>query len=320
MNNINFNFKTKLGSFTLAAESSFSQGINYIWGRSGSGKSTLLNSLAGFLDIDQGTISINEKFIYSSEKKLNLPPEKRKIAYVQQKDILFDNLNVKQNLEFGYKFLHHDEKKITPSESAKYFQIEELLNLYPYQLSGGQKQRVSLARAFSRNANIVLLDEPINSLDLLSRKDILGKIEKISKDLNLCLLFVTHYLEDIFETSNNILLVEQGIANKKNKTQNVFSHWKEEEVLNQIEDKGDYGSRFFSSNSVMISKTNFDSNNYGYHFSGIVEDIFTNHKMSLIKLDSRKKYFISIDNEILNSLNLSKGNNLHCFVYKNLII
>ena len=210
--------------------------------------------------------SINEKFIYSSEKKLNLPPEKRKIAYVQQKDILFDNFNVKQNLEFGYKFLHHDEKKITPSESAKYFQIEELLNLYPYQLSGGQKQRVSLARAFSRNANIVMLDEPINSLDLLSRKDILGKIEKISKDLNLCLLFVTHYLEDIFETSNNILLVEQGIANKKNKTQNVFSHWKEEEVLNQIEDKGDYGNRFFSSNSVMISKTNFDSNNYGYHF------------------------------------------------------
>ena len=90
--------------------------------------------------------------------------------------------------------------------------------------------------------------------------------------------------------------------------------------MNQIEDKGVYDGRLFSSNAVMISKTNFDSNNYGYHFSGKVENIFTNHKMSLIRLDSRKKYFISIDNEIVNSLNLSKGNNLHCFVYKNLII
>ena len=111
MNNINFNFKTKLGTFTLIAESSFSQGINYIWGRSGSGKSTLLNSLAGFLDIDQGTISINEKLIYSSDKKLDLPPEKRNIAYVQQKDVLFEHFNVKQNLEFGYKFLDDQEKK-----------------------------------------------------------------------------------------------------------------------------------------------------------------------------------------------------------------
>ena len=101
--------------------------------------------------------------IYSSDKKLDLPSEKRNIAYVQQKDVLFEHFNVKQNLEFGYKFLDDEEKKITPSESAKYFKIEELLNLYPYQLSGGQKQRVSLARAFSRNANIVMLDEPINS-------------------------------------------------------------------------------------------------------------------------------------------------------------
>ena len=138
--------------------------------------STLLNSISGFIKNCEGFINVNDEMIFSSENKKSLPPERRKISYVQQNDLLFNNLTVYENLQFGYQFLNEKDKKITPNECASYFNIEELLNLYPNELSGGQKQRVSLARAFSRNAGVVLLDEPINSLDAFSRKDILGKI------------------------------------------------------------------------------------------------------------------------------------------------
>ena len=320
MNKIDFKLKINLPNFTLRSESNFSQGLNYIWGRSGQGKSTLFNSISGFIKNCEGFINVNDEIIFSSENKKSLPPEKRKISYVQQNDLLFSNLTVYENLKFGYQFLNEKDKKITPNECASYFNVEELLNLYPNELSGGQKQRVSLARAFSRNAGVVLLDEPINSLDAFSRKDILGKIEKITNELNLCLLFVTHYIEDIFEISNDILLVENGTANKKINKKDIFNHWEEEDVLNQIVDNAEFEGKFFNSNSVMISKKKFDHTNHGFYFSGIIDQIINNKNNSLLNIDCKKNYFISIDNKILNSLDLSKGSQVECFVYKNLII
>ena len=165
-----------------------------------------------------------------------------------------------------------------------------------------------------------MLDEPINSLDAFSRKDILGKIEKITNELNLCLLFVTHYIEDIFEISNDILLVENGTANKKINKKDIFNHWEEEDVLNQIVDNAEFEGKFFNSNSVMISKKKFDHTNHGFYFSGIIDQIINNKNNSLLNIDCKKNYFISIDNKILNSLDLSKGSQVECFVYKNLII
>tara|TARA_B110000438_G_scaffold293326_1_gene333009 strand:+ start:12392 stop:13357 length:966 start_codon:yes stop_codon:yes gene_type:complete len=320
MNTIKFDIHTKIGDFKISSSSDFTEGINYIWGRSGNGKSTILNSLAGFIPIENGIIKLNDNILYSTNEKINLPPEKREISYIQQSEKLFENLTVLQNIEFGYKFLRNHEKKITPSECLNLFKLQELSTLYPNDLSGGQKQKVSLARAFARNGKILMLDEPINSLDLFARKEILSILEKSTIDLNLCILFVTHFLDDIFETSKNILLVDKGIANKKIPKENILSFWKnDDEVLNQIENKGKFDKKFFSSISVILSKEKFIDKNSGFYFTGNIINVFKSKKMSLLQVYSNKDYYISIDNNLLDSLNLSVNNEVNCFVYRNLI-
>ena len=192
--------------------------------------------------------------------------------------------------------------------------------MYPHNLSGGQNQKVSLARAMARNGKVLLLDEPINSLDIFSRKEILSILKKSAKDLKLCILFVTHFLDDIFESSNNILLVDKGLAKKKVLKENILKHWdNEDEFLNQIESEGEFDRKFFSSLSVILSKKNFSDMNSGFYFSGHVKNIYKRKKMALIKVFSNKDYYISIDNNLLDSLNLTLKSEVNCFVYRNLI-
>tara|TARA_B110000438_G_scaffold255240_1_gene261922 strand:+ start:2669 stop:3634 length:966 start_codon:yes stop_codon:yes gene_type:complete len=320
MNRIKFDISTQIGNFEISSASEFADGINYIWGRSGNGKTTILNSLAGFIPIKNGEIKLNDKILYSTDKKINLSPEERQISYIQQTDKLFQNFTVLENIEFGYKFLKQNEKKITPNECLSLFKLDELAHMYPHNLSGGQKQKVSLARAMARNGKVLLLDEPINSLDIFSRKEILSILKKSAKDLKLCILFVTHFLDDIFESSNNILLVDKGLAKKKVLKENILKHWdNEDEFLNQIESEGEFDRKFFSSLSVILSKKNFSDMNSGFYFSGQVKNIYKRKKMALIKVFSNKDYYISIDNNLLDSLNLTLKSEVNCFVYRNLI-
>lgn len=320
MNNIKFDISTKIGNFEISATSHFVEGINYIWGKSGNGKSTILNSLAGFIPVENGEITLNDNVLFSTNKKINLSPEKREISYIQQSDKLFQSLTVLENIEFGFRFLKQNEKKIIPSECLSLFKLEELAHMYPNDLSGGQKQKVSLARAMARNGKVLMLDEPINSLDLFSRKEILSILKKSTKDLNLCILFVTHFLDDIFESSNNILLVDKGLAKKKVLKENILKLWKnDDEFLNQIECEGEFDKKFFSSLSVILSKEDFSDTNLGFYFTGKIKNIFVSKKMSLVHIYSNKDYYISIDNNLLNSLNLSDNSEVNCFVYRNLI-
>tara|TARA_B110000438_G_scaffold4194_1_gene4228 strand:- start:2662 stop:3627 length:966 start_codon:yes stop_codon:yes gene_type:complete len=320
MNKIEFDISTKIGNFKISSSSDFTEGINYIWGRSGNGKSTLLNSLAGFIPIEKGEIKLNDKLLYSTKNNINLSPEEREISYIQQSDNLFGNFTVLENIEFGYKFLKQNEKKITPNECLDLFKLEELAYMYPNDLSGGQKQKVSLARAMARNGKVLMLDEPINSLDIFSRKEILSILKQATKDLNLCILFVTHFLDDIFESSNNILLVEKGLAKKKVLKENILKLWEnDDEFLNQIESEGEFNKKFFSSLSVILSKENFSDKTSGFYFSGEVTNIIKSKKMSLVQVYSNKDYYISIDNNLLDSLNLIENSKVYCFVYRNLI-
>ena len=98
---LKFNFTTHLNSFKLEAQSEFQNGINALWGKSGSGKTTFFNSLSGFLNTIEGEIIFNDKKFFFSEEKLNLSPENRNLAYVEQQNMLFNNMNVIENIEFG---------------------------------------------------------------------------------------------------------------------------------------------------------------------------------------------------------------------------
>jgi len=316
MSNINFKLESVIGEFKLKALSDFSDGVNFIWGRSGNGKTTLLNNLAGFINPISGEIKINDKLIFSSEENVNILPEKRKISYVQQEERLFPNMKVIENIEFGYKFLDKSQKKITPSDCLDLFDIKNLKNFYPNELSGGQKQKVALARALARNGEILMLDEPINSIDFISSKKIFSTIEDLSKDLNLCVLYITHSIDEIFRTNNKILFVNNGEAISKKTKNNILDFWDNENLINFIDDKESY----FLSESVMLSNKKFNHQDLGFYFSGTISNIVKNKNKSLLEIKSEKDYLVSLDNTIFNKLQLRNKDKVFCFVYKNLVL
>ncbi|MQF84477.1 MAG: ATP-binding cassette domain-containing protein [SAR202 cluster bacterium] len=316
MSRLDFKFRSVIGNFSLDASSEFNPGINFIWGRSGNGKTTLLNNLAGFLKPIQGEIKLSNRIIFSSYENINISPENRKVAYVQQDEVLFGNMNVLGNIEFGYNILTDSQKKITPSECLEIFDIKDLEKSYPDELSGGQKQKVSLARAVARNGDVLLLDEPINSLDFLSSKKIFQSLENITKDLDLCVLYITHSIDEIFKTKNEILFVDKGIANKKYLRNNLLDYWKDEILINTIE-KDEYKDKYFLSDSSMISRNPFDHSDMGFYFSGQIKNIFSKSNYSMLEIKSDKDYFVTLDNKILNKLILKNNDKIYGFVYKN---
>ena len=232
---LKFNFTTHLNSFKLQAQSEFQNGINALWGKSGSGKTTFFNSLSGFLNTIEGEIIFNDKKFFFSEEKLNLSPENRNLAYVQQQNMLFNNMNVIKNIEFGYKFSKQMERLITPSDAISLFDLKEYELSSINQLSGGQLQRVALARAFASNSPLMLLDEPLNALDLGSRKTIMQTINDLNKSLKNMIIMVTHSPLEVLNYADTILYVDNGKAEKKLSKSNLLNYLSDEEEINEVE-------------------------------------------------------------------------------------
>ena len=318
---LKFNFTTHLNSFKLQAQSEFQNGINALWGKSGSGKTTFFNSLSGFLNTIEGEIIFNDKKFFFSEEKLNLSPENRNLAYVQQQNMLFNNMNVIENIEFGYKFSKQIVRQITPSDAISLFDLKEYELSSINQLSGGQLQRVALARAFASNSPLMLLDEPLNALDLGSRKTIMQTINDLNKSLENMIIMVTHSPLEVLNYADTILYVDNGKAEKKLSKSNLLNYLSDEEVINEIHQKSSkfYGN-FFSSKNVILVRNSFDQISEGFDFSGNIKSIIKNDNNYLIEISSENKYFVNISIDLLSNLNLSLEDKIYCFVYENLIL
>ena len=154
--------KKKLGNFLLDVDFSMDGGVFAILGASGCGKSMTLKCIAGIERPDEGRIVLNDRVLFDSEKRINLPPQKRKVGYMFQDYALFPNMNVVQNIQAGMG------RKPDPKKVREYitgFQLGGLENHMPDQLSGGQKQRVAMARMLASEPEVLLLDEPFAALD-----------------------------------------------------------------------------------------------------------------------------------------------------------
>ena len=155
------NFK----DFTLDCEARFGDGVTAIFGPSGSGKSTLLNSIAGLVRPDDGEIRFQGETLYSSDDGAHAPPEKRRFGYVFQDSALFPHMSVADNIRYGYKLTARANRRIEPSQLVELLRLERLLERGVGNLSGGERQRVALARALATSPRLLLLDEPLASLD-----------------------------------------------------------------------------------------------------------------------------------------------------------
>ena len=170
-------------------------------GQSGSGKTTLLRILAG-LDEAKGTIKIGKE-LWLDEKSV-LPPQKRKIGFVFQDYALFPNMTVEENLLFVNK-----DKKLA-SHLLEITELSSLKNRTPNTLSGGQQQRVSLCRAMMNRPKLLLMDEPLSSLDPAMRTKLQNEILTLHKEFGTTTIMVSHDPSEIYRLANRVILLDQG--------------------------------------------------------------------------------------------------------------
>lgn len=196
----------KLGDFSLDVRFSAGDGIFALLGSSGNGKSLVLNSIAGFIKPDKGHISFGDHHFFDSRHSVNEKPEKRGVGYVLQEAYLFPHLNVQANLIYGRR----KNCRYSLEEVVDVLEIGHLLNRQPARLSGGEKQRVSIGRALLSNPRLLLMDEPVSSLDEESCWKILNFIKEVHRNFTMPILFVSHSVQEVEFLADEIGIIDKG--------------------------------------------------------------------------------------------------------------
>ncbi len=219
-----FNIEAQVGTFKLLVAGELGKGITGVYGPSASGKTTFLKSLAGFIKPQVGFIIVNEQMCFSSEKKISVPAQQRRIAMVWQEALLFPHMTVEKNIFYGRK------KDCLASFCPAVIDILEIRNLLhrmPEALSGGEKQRVAIARALLHEPELLLMDEPISSLDALSRQKILSYLRVINQQLKIPICYVSHSVSELMFLCQEVLVLERGHRLRLDVPEKVFISEKE---------------------------------------------------------------------------------------------
>ena len=201
--------KKTLGDFTLNVKFESNDGIMAILGASGCGKSMTLKCIAGIETPDEGSIVLGNRVLFDSEKKINLPPQQRRVGYLFQNYALFPNMTVEQNIGAGVKLPKNEKKKIV-SEKIKMFFLEGLEKLHPGQLSGGQQQRVALARILASEPDIIMLDEPFSALDSYLKWQLEQELMDLLSAFNGTVLLVSHNRNEVYRFAQTIAVISDG--------------------------------------------------------------------------------------------------------------
>lgn len=197
------------GSFQLEVKLELpAKGITALFGRSGSGKTTILRCIAGLERVNSMSLSVNGD-VWQDEQ-LFLPVHQRALGYVFQEASLFPHLNVERNLMFGYNRVAKAQRQICFTETVELLGLSSLLKRYPEQLSGGQRQRVAIARALLTSPRLLLMDEPMASLDQSSKAEILPYIERLHASLGIPIIYVSHAIDEVSRLADYMVLLEQG--------------------------------------------------------------------------------------------------------------
>jgi molybdate transport system ATP-binding protein len=196
-------------SFVLHVRETASVEVLGLFGPSGSGKTSLLETIAGIRTPDEGEIRVGERQLFSSRDRINVLARDRRIGYVPQDGLLFPNMNVTENIRYGYR-------DADPGGRATFDGLVEILELQPLldrrvqALSGGEKQRVAIARALMTRPSVLLLDEPLAAVDRARRDRILPYVLRIRTELHVPLIYVTHDEDEIIAIADRVLYLDQG--------------------------------------------------------------------------------------------------------------
>jgi len=185
-------------------------GVIALFGRSGSGKSTLTNVISGLLTPDAGTVSLDGEPLTDIRRGIVVPVERRRIGYVFQEPRLFPHLSVAGNLRYGERRRREAATVAAFDEVVPLLGLASLLQKKPRQLSGGERQRVSLGRALLSQPRLLLLDEPLASLDVARREEVLPYLVALRDRLSIPMVYVSHQFEEVLRLATHLVLLEGG--------------------------------------------------------------------------------------------------------------
>ena len=227
---LHIDVKKQLGTLPLEAHLDIpSQGVTALFGLSGSGKSSLINLVSGLINPDEGVIALNDRELFNSAENVCVPINQRNIGYVFQDARLFPHYTVNGNLRYGMKNTSKDEFNYI----VELLGIGHLLKRYPITLSGGEKQRVAIGRALLTDPEILLMDEPLSALDLPRKRELMNYLERLSKEISIPILYVTHSLDELLRLAERVVLLTNGKVEAYDVLENIwesplFLPWKQE--------------------------------------------------------------------------------------------
>ncbi|MDD4208113.1 ABC transporter ATP-binding protein [Mesotoga sp.] len=182
-------------------------------GPSGCGKTTTLRMISGLETPTVGEISIGGRVVFSSEKQINLSPDKRDVGLLFQNYALWPHMTVLQNIAFGLENMKWSKEEIRKrvKEMGDLVKISDLLDRYPSELSGGQQQRVAIARTLAPNPKVLLMDEPLSNLDAKLRMEMRAELKRLHREIESTVVYVTHDQLEAMTLATKVCLLEEGV-------------------------------------------------------------------------------------------------------------
>jgi molybdate transport system ATP-binding protein len=199
----------KLRHFGIEVAFTAAPGVTVIFGPSGSGKTTLLQCIAGLLRPDRGSICIAGESVFDSKKKIDLPPQQRRIGYVFQELALFPHMTAAENVAFGIR-VNGGQRREMVRDVLERFSISHVAGHRPGEISGGERQRVALARALVTQPHLLLLDEPFSALDDALKLEIIADLKQWLEQHSIPVLFVTHDRSEAAALGERMLVLHEG--------------------------------------------------------------------------------------------------------------
>jgi molybdate transport system ATP-binding protein len=200
----------RLGDFTVAAKFAAPDGVTALFGPSGSGKTSIVSMVAGLMTPDRGRIVCNETLLFDSATGFSHPPHRRGIGYVFQDGRLFPHMTVARNLDYGRRMYSLPRDADEQARIVALLDIARLLERRPGNLSGGERQRVAIGRALLMRPRLLLLDEPLASLDAARKAEILPYLTRLRDKAGIPMVYVTHQAAEIRRIATRVVRIEDG--------------------------------------------------------------------------------------------------------------
>ena len=218
---LSVNIEKDLGSFSLRVQFDAEGGALALLGASGCGKSVTLKCIAGLMKPDRGRIVLDGVTVYDSDRRIDLPPQRRKVGYLFQNYALFPHMTVSQNI--GASVANKKRRKAAVQEQLRRFHLEDAAALLPCQLSGGQQQRTALARILAAEPQAILLDEPLSALDSFLKQELEAELADVLERFGKTVIWVSHDRGEVYRSCRSVCVLDHGKSQGVQAMEDLFA-------------------------------------------------------------------------------------------------